>query len=283
MTVFAVVNQKGGVGKTAVTLGLACAIARLGAKTLIVDLDPQSTATGVVEAEFKHSKAGTEVSMTTLMLADAVLPVRSVVVPTKWGFDIAPSTITLAKREQARVAGIEYRLRLILEDNGYDIVLVDCSPSLGLLVDNALIAADQVLIVAAPSYASMRGLRDLYLGEEIEVEGEKVHRDSTIETIKKYYNNDLQVAGVIANMVDGTNDAKNHLEELRKVFGDTVWTPSIPRRIAMANSNTRHVPLHELSPSEGGARSVVLALEVLAKRLLESANFNSGAAKKEAL
>ena len=267
MSVWAIANQKGGVGKTGVALGVAHAAARQGAKTLVVDMDSQATATGIVEPVLMKAD-GQDLTMADIMLASGIFPIAEVVVPTKWGFDIAPTDIRLARREEGGEVGIEFRLREVLAGNDYDVVLVDCPPSLGILTKNSLIAADHVLIITEPAYASMRGIQHLYLGEEIVELGRPVHKPSTIETIQRNYNQNLTVAGVVVNKVESTSDARFHIEEVTGVFGDLVWEPMIPKRVAMADSASRHVPLTELPQGRGGARELVSVLDELAKRLL---------------
>jgi chromosome partitioning protein len=262
MATWAIANQKGGVGKTAVTLGLGSGLLAAGAKTLVVDMDPQASTSKVLGIE------NADLDMYDLMMATSDYPISEVVVPTAWGFDLAPSGISLAKREQNRDVGVESKLRKALEGNGYDVVLVDCPPSLGILTINALTAADYVLIVTTPAFASMRGLSDLLIGQETEELGRQVHEQSTIEAVTEYYNQKLQVAGFVINQMDGTGDAKRYQEELREVFGDQVWSPSIPRRASLNESYTQGVPLAELPQGQAGARQLRLVFEELAQRLL---------------
>ena len=269
MSVWAVANQKGGVGKTGVALGLAHAVAREGAKTLLVDMDSQATATGIVEPEYRQFE-GVNMTMADLMLSSASHPISEVVVPTTWGFDIAPSEIKLARREEGGGEGVEFRLRQTLEDHGYEVVIVDCPPSLGVLTKNALIAADRVLIISEPAYASLRGIQHLFLGEEVEEFGRLAHKPSTIEMIKQHYNSDLEVSGVVVNKVESTSDARFYIEEITEAFKNLVWEPLIPKRVAMADSASRHQPLTELPPGRGGARELVQIFGELAKRLLAS-------------
>ena len=266
MTTWAIVNQKGGVGKTAVTLGLGAALAHLGKRVLLVDLDPQASATKVVGAE------DTTYTMTDILLSTSALSITDVAVPAEqWGFDIAPSAIELARREQGREMGDEQKLRKALINNPYDVVLVDCPPSLGVLTANSLVAASYVLIVSTPTYAAMRGLRELLLGSDVKEAGRQVHLPSTIEAVKENYNADLEVAGHVINLMDPTRDAKAHLSEMlgvQEAIGP-VWDPPIPRRAAMNESYTSGVPLYNADSPTAGSRELVAAFENLALRLLD--------------
>jgi len=272
MAVWAVVNQKGGVGKTAVTLHLASTVARLGAKTLLVDLDPQASSTKVIDPAKATTDAGDEITIADIMLTEGDYPISEVVVGTTWGFDLAPSDIKLARREQNRDVGAESKLRASLEGHGYDVVLIDSPPSLGILTINGLAAADEALIVTTPGFAAMRGLADLLLGDEIEEMGRTTHRPSTIEAVRQNYNRDLRVAGFVVNMAENTNDAQGHLNDLKTAaegWGIEVWKPSLPRRAAMAASYSAGVPLHDLPPSTAGVRPLMVAFEELGRHLLE--------------
>ena len=210
--------------------------------------------------------------MTDILLGSSALQITDVAVPAdRWGFDIAPSGIELARREQGREMGDEQKLRKALMGNPYDVVLVDCPPSLGVLTANSLVAASHVLIVSSPTYAAMRGLRELLLGSDVEEAGRKVHLPSTIEAVKENYNADLEVAGHVINLMDPTKDAKGHLGEMLEVqvMIGPVWDPPIPRRAAMNESYTSGVPLYEADAPTAGSRELIAAFENLSLRLLE--------------
>lgn len=269
MSIWAIANQKGGVGKTGVALALAHAVAQRGARTLLVDMDSQATATGVVEPPELAKDGDNDLTMADLMAAVGDFPIAEVVVPCDWGFDIAPTDIRLARVEETVRDGAEFRLRKMLANNTYETVIIDCPPSLGMLTKNALIAANYVLVITEPAFASMRGIQQLVLGEEIEELGRAVHKPSTIDVITEHYNPGLKVAGVVVNKLTSTADAKYHLSDVIEVFGDLVWQPTIPMRVAMADSASRHDPLTKLPPGRGGARELVAIFDELANRLLK--------------
>jgi chromosome partitioning protein len=268
--VICLANQKGGVGKTAGTLGLAAAAAHLGARVLLIDMDPQASASKVLGIE------DSEYSMTDLMMAEGTFsltdPDTPVVVPLEdWGFDLAPADIGLARREQNQKTGAETKLRSILRASDldrYDLVFIDCPPSLGLLTVNALAASDFMLVVTQPAFAAMRGLTDLLLGTEIEELGRVTKMPSTFDVVRDTYAPDLKLAGFIVNMMDGTNDARGYLSELQEAFPGEVWDPAIPVRAAMKESYTSGKPLYRLNDSKGGTRQLRIAFEELAKRLM---------------
>jgi chromosome partitioning protein len=176
--IYAFANQKGGVGKTTVTLGVAAALASQNRSVLLVDLDPQASATKVlgVEAEERHTIADVLLEPDRFSLSD-------VLVGTGWGFDLAPAETALASRESRRVTADEFILRRQLADVvGYDVALVDCPPSLGLLTLNALTAASRLVVVTEASFLALQGSDELL---------------ETHELVCAHYNGELELAGVI--------------------------------------------------------------------------------------
>lgn len=217
MRVHAIANQKGGVGKTTVSLGLASALARRGLKTLLVDLDPQAGATKLLGIDTTAEETRT---MADLLLADQDHPIGAVVSPGPWGFDVAASELKLARVELRRRPGDDLALRaaLTMEPLGYDAVLIDCPPQLGTLTTNGLAAATDLVIVTEPSYVAQAGLVDL-----LEV------RDMVLRRL----NRELQLAGVVLNLVDNTRESRGRAEEVLREFGPQAWEPFVPRRAAI--------------------------------------------------
>jgi chromosome partitioning protein len=238
MAVTAVVNQKGGVGKTTVALGLAAAGAARGRRVLVVDLDPQANATtglGVFGAERTVEAALERESPGSL---------AAVIGPSGWPSpeggtapDLAPSSPLLAQREHqlaTDVIGAQDRLDVALDGvpGGYDDVLVDCPPSLGLLTVNALFAADRVLIVAEPAAWSSDGV-------------EQILRN--VRRIGERRAGRPQVAGIVVNRLARTRDAGYWHQQLLEAHPDLVLDPPVRLRAAVAEAAAQSVPIHALT------------------------------------
>ena len=247
MEVYAVANQKGGVGKTTVTLGLASELARRHVPTLVVDLDPQASATKVLGIDVGERPT----------VADALLePERFVlpecVVETEWRFDLAPAETALASREARRGTADEFILgRQLQLVQGYEAVLVDCPPSLGVLTINALAAASHLLVVTEPSYLALQGIEELL---------------DTYELVRAHYNARLVLAGVIVNRWERTVEHRNSTAEIERHFGaDIPWQPYVPKRTALQDAARQGVPVHHLGGTV--AREVADAFSRLTTRM----------------
>lgn len=228
MNTYVFANQKGGVGKTTITLGVATALARRGARVLLIDLDPQASATKVLGVDNEE-----RCTMADALLEPERYRLTDTISATGWGFDVAPSETALASRESRRSTADEFVLRNQLKHlNGYDVVLVDCPPSLGVLTLNALAAASHLVIVTEPSFLALQGIEELL---------------ETHDLVRAHYNRRLSLAGVIANRVERTVEHRAGLAEITGYFGpDLLWSPHLPKRTVLQEGARRGVPLSDL-------------------------------------
>jgi chromosome partitioning protein len=254
--VVGIANQKGGVGKTTTTVSLAAALAQRGVRTLVVDLDPQGNATtglGLRAEEGDPSTYG--VLVDDVPLLDAV---QSTDVD---GLDVLPSSLDLAGAEVELVPAFsrELRLRRALEGatDRYDVVLVDCPPSLGLLTINALVAAHQVLVPIQCEYYALEGLGQLM---------------RTVQLVSDNLNRELELGGVVLTMFDGrTNLSQQVVDEVRAYFGDQAYETVIPRTVRLSEAPSFGQPITVFDPSSRGARAYQrLAAEVIDRLALPS-------------
>lgn len=250
-TTIAIVNQKGGVGKSTTAINLAAYLAEKGEKILVIDMDPQANATsglGVVE-----SISG---CMYDVLLEGK--PLEEVAVKTGIeGLDVAPSTINLVGAEVELVSSLarEYKLKRILEkmpEDLYDRVLMDCPPSLDLLTLNALTAADEVLIPIQCEYYALEGLTQLM---------------RSIRMVREELNPELRVGGVLLTMFDPrTNLAHQVAEEVRSFFGERVFHTLIPRNVRLSEAPSFGMPVALYAPKSTGAEAYeAVAEEVLGR------------------
>lgn len=234
--VLAVVNQKGGVGKTTTTYHLARAAVRRGLRVLGVDLDPQANLTLIAAADAMPPDG---LSIADVLSPRAGEPLAEVIVPGVWeGLSIAPAVegpLASVRDELVGVrVGRESRLRQALAAADYDLVLLDCPPELGLLTINGLVAADAVVIVTGSRLLSVQGVAGVM---------------ETISTVRSYYNPDLIHAGVIVNAHEArTLTGQTRLEELRESVD--VLEPPIPKRAAINDSAEAAVGL-DAWPDDG--------------------------------
>ncbi len=229
--IVAVVNQKGGVGKTTVTLGLASAAMAAGHRVLVADLDPQASSTWVLGGD--PLAAGPSVAEVLAPGGGAHTAVRAVV-PSGWGdgVDLLPASTRLASWEHATGRDLS-RLRkaLLSLADGYDAVLIDCAPSLGHLTTAGLAAADLAIIVVEPSALGLRGISAVA---------------DAVDAVWERNNADLDLAGVIVNKVPGVSaEAERRLDELVRVVGrKAIWKPMLPHRVIAAQAIAERRPIH---------------------------------------
>lgn len=250
--VIAMVNQKGGVGKTTSTVSLGAALAGYGRKVLLVDFDPQ----GALSVALGLNPNASDLSIYNLLTDDGC-HVGDVITSTKVpGLDLIPSNIDLSAAEVQLVSevGREYALQRALEPiiNEYDIVLIDCQPSLGLLTLNALTASKEVIIPMATEYFALRGVALL---------------KDTIDKVTSRLNPQLKIMGVLPTMHDPrTLHSREVLESVTGAFGDTVFSTTINRTIKFPDSAVAGEPITQFAASSSGAEAYRrLAREVLAR------------------
>jgi chromosome partitioning protein len=247
--IIAISNQKGGVGKTTTTVNLATAMAAVDKRVLVIDLDPQGNASTSFGIDQKHRAVNAYHLLTgTADLASAVVPTA---IP---GLSVVPSGVDLAGAELELVdlENRQARLKDGLGGDGHqwDFLLIDCPPSLGLLTLNALVAADAVMVPLQAEFLALEGVSQLV---------------RTIERVKKSFNPDLEIQGIVLTMVDRRNSLSVMVEnDVREFFGRKVYATTIPRnvRISEAPSHGKPVLLYDFK-SSGSRAYLDLAGEVL--------------------
>jgi chromosome partitioning protein len=250
VNVLTISNQKGGVGKTTTAISLAAALVEKGSRVLLIDLDPQGNATSGlgVTKEQPHSVYGVLIRDEPLRAA-----VQSTTVP---GLDLLPSSPEMAGAEVEMVPLMarEYRLRDALQpENGYDTVLIDCPPSLGLLTINALVAADAVLVPVQCEYYALEGLAQLL---------------STIDAVRVRLNAKLEVLAIVLTMEDRRNRLSMQVtEEVIRHFPELVARVRIPRAVRLAEAPSHGQPINVYDPGSRAAQAYSDLAQEISMRL----------------
>ena len=260
MQTVAVLSLKGGVGKTTVVLGLASSAMRRGARTLVVDLDPQCNATTTLDPE------ETETTLADVLENPRLPVLREAIRPSAWGEEVdvlvgsedleglndpTAGARTLGKLGRA----LEAVGHLIAEnDLPYQLVLLDCPPSLGRLTRSALVAAQGALLVTEPTLYAVTGAQRAF---------------EAVDQVHKEHNDQLRTLGVVVNKVRSHSyEHQFRIAELREHFGTLVMPVALPDRLAVQQSQGACMPIHQWNTP--GAREVSLAFNLLLARLLRS-------------
>ena len=247
--IIAVVNQKGGVGKTTTAVNLTAALTDLGLKVLLCDFDPQANATSGLGVEKRKVKK----SVYDVVINE--VPTAEAIVHTKHG-DVLPSSADLAGAgvELVAVENPNQRLAKALDQvkNNYDVIFIDCPPSLEMLTLNGLSAADGILVPVQCEYYALEGLSDLM---------------STLRMVKRRINPKLEIFSVVLTMYDGRTNFSNQVaEEVRRHFPGKVCANVIPRNIRLAEAPSHGLPVTAYDKSSRGSIAYkAVAEEIKAK------------------
>jgi len=248
--IIAVVNQKGGVGKTTTAVNLTAALTELGKKVLLCDFDPQANATsglGINKHKLKHSVYDVVVNE---------VPAKDAIVSTKFG-DVLPATADLAGAavELITLPDASQQLKKSLETvrEQYDLIFIDCPPSLEMLTLNGLAASDGILVPVQCEYYALEGLTDLM---------------NTLRMVKKRINPRLEIFGVVLTMFDGrTNFSTQVAQEVRKHFPGKVYANAIPRNVRLAEAPSHGLPVLSYDKHSKGALAYRAVAEEIAKNI----------------
>ncbi|MGN0301801.1 MAG: ParA family protein [Anaerotardibacter sp.] len=247
--IFAIINQKGGVGKSTTAVNLASALGHAGKEVLLVDLDPQGNTT----SGFGVNKRDLSACVYDVLLGDEQVE-NVILCGVGKRVDILPATINLAGAEVELVNEMarENRLKNALGSlrGRYDYILIDCPPSLGLLTINALVASDKLLVPIQCEFYALEGVTKLL---------------ESMKRVKTMLNPSLEIVGIVLTMYDGrTNLSKQVVEEVKGFFGDTVFETIIPRTVKLSEAPSYGQPINEYAPQNQGA----IAYDDLAKEVI---------------
>jgi chromosome partitioning protein len=236
--IIAVVNQKGGVGKTTTAVNISSVLAKKGKKVLLIDEDPQGNATSGLGVDKNTEKSIYDVIINDVEINEAIVqsPIKNL-----W---VCPSNINLAGAEVELVPMMarESRLKEKLEkvENDFHYIIIDCPPSLGLLTINALTASNSLLVPIQCEYYALEGVGQLM---------------NTVNLIKKQLNKDLYIEGVVLTMNDARTNLSNQvINEVKTFFKDNVYKTIIPRNVKLSEAPSFGMPISVYAPKSKGAR-----------------------------
>lgn len=247
MKKIALINQKGGVGKTTSTINIGAGLSMLGKKVLLIDLDPQSNLTYSLGIQAHELESGVFDLLKEREKFEEIVIDRD-------GLMVIPSSLELsgAEVELASEVGREFLMREALESlNGFDYVLIDCSPSLGLLTVNALVAAEIAYIPLQTEFLALQGLSQLL---------------RTIEVVKKRLNRDLEIGGIIATRYNRRRLNKEVIEKIREYFEDKVFNTLIRENISLAEAPSFGKTIYEYKPNSHGAEDYMSLCKEIIER-----------------
>lgn len=247
--IIAIANQKGGVGKTTTAINLSASMALAGREILVVDIDPQGNTTSGLGFD------RTEIASSIYDVFSGSLEIKDIILKTEVeNLSLAPSSIDLiaAEVELVDVQGREFVLKRALQTvkDQYEYIIIDCPPSLGLLTLNGLVAAHSVLVPVQCEYYALEGLGML---------------SRTIELVQSAFNPELQIEGVLLTMFDRRTSISHQVaEEVRRFFGDRVYSTVIPRNVTLSEAPSFGKPVMLYDARSKGAQSYLkLAKEIL--------------------
>lgn len=247
MSIVSVINHKGGVAKTTTSINVASSWAKMGKRVLVVDLDPQASAT--------HSMFGKEEFKKTVydVLVNRAPAKEAIVHAEEFNVDLIPSELLLSgcDIQLAAFYGRERILKRALDEikDEYDVIIIDCSPSLGLLTVNALLASKEIIIPICPEYFSIKGI-ELIL--------------DTIKNIRAGLGHKVKIKGVIITRFRNRKVIGQVLEDVKKAFNIKVFKSYIPDNISVEEAHHNHLPVHKYAPRSKGS----IAYRALSKELL---------------
>ncbi len=251
--IISMANQKGGVGKTTSAVNIAASVASLGKKVLLIDIDPQGNAsTGVGFMDRASLKTSYDIITGNLSISEAIYKTEFK------NLDVIPSKIDLAGAE-LEISDLDSRERILKRalastKDKYDYIIIDCPPTLGLLTINALVASDGIIIPVQCEFYALEGL---------------VQLTSTIENVKKYHNESLDVIGILITMYNSRlNISQAIMSDLRNHYGKLIFKTPIVRNVRLAEAPSYGTPILYLDKFSKGAQNYM----AVAKELIERTN-----------
>src|SRR6266568_2149234 len=244
----AIAGQKGGTGKTTTAITLAAGLTHKGKRVLLVDMDSQANSSKVLLPDYQHVKKEDTVHRT--ILEQESLPIHQTAVKNLW---IAPAHILLSNTDVVLTTAMDHRearLKRQLDQvqDDYDYVFIDCPPALGWLTLNAFTAADEVIVIVSPGYFELDSI---------------VQISKTIAEVRKGYNADLQLRGLLFTMSDPTVNTANSLAILRKMYGNQLLQTIIPRNTDLRDAHFSKQDIFRYNPSAKGALAYARLIEEL--------------------